>query len=260
MPELIPDYDFVVQQLKETLKTDPVLPFQQLEFRRDLTSSREQLKLSVQRWLDLCSEAGIACAGRNTTYTKGSRNAEYHFFVCASKKTANLVHWNMRQLSGMSGLRFALGIRPDHWELRALVRTNIPEVAIPDAIIHLTPRKLLPKYPRRSWVNAGMPFFNDIAVEWDSGSAVRADLVTKICNYAQVAQYQLWVAATIKRAETLLEVCYEVLPDANKKIGVIALDWRTGQCLGHCLPARGTPFLDLLESTMQEVQIPWSKH
>ncbi len=247
---------YAANQLKIVLRTDPVLPINHLEHRRDLTVTRERLHLSEQEWLDLCLEAQIHTALRDTTLSKGSRIREKHFFACASSKTAQLTHWNMRQLSGMAGIRFSLGIHPDHWELTALRRTNTPNEPIPDAIIHLEPRCLLDSKKTRSWHDAGFTYSEDIAVEWDSGSAVRTQLEAKVLAYKYVAYYQLWVAPTLARAITLQAICLKVLGDATR-VGVMVVDWRTGICSAATLPKRGTRLSSILEPTMREVHNAW---
>lgn len=251
-----PDEAFVFasQQLKRILRTDPVLPVNHLEHRYDLTPTRERLRLSERKWLDLCLEAQIHTAMHYTALSKGSRNPEKHFFVCASSKTAKLTHWNMRQLSGMAGVRFCLGIHPDHWELTALNRTNTPNQAIPDAIIHLEPRTLEAGKVKRNWHN-DFGYLNNIAVEWDSGSAVRTYLELKVKAYTEIAYYQLWVAPTIGRAKTLCEICLDVLD--HTRFGILAVDWRTGQCRGRYLPKQGTHLSAALEPTMKAVHQPW---
>ena len=254
MPLLNAGYRYTIEQLRRILRTDPVLPIKHLEYRHDLTFNRERLRLSEREWIDLCHAAQIHIAMHNTTLTKGSRVVEQHFFACASSKTSKLTHWNMRQLSGMAGVRFSLGIHPDHWELTALNRTNTPKHAIPDAIIHLEPRPLLVGKIKRDWFSY-FGYETDIAIEWDSGSAVRTHLESKVIAYAGISYYQLWVAPTMARANTLCDVCSTVLDPT--RFGVLAVDWRTGKLYGQYLPPRGTNLSAVLEPTMREVHQPW---
>jgi hypothetical protein len=246
----------IAGQLRKILRTDPVLPIKHLNFRRDLTPTRERLHLTEREWINLCLESQIHTAMHNTTFTKGSRTLESHYFACASSKTSKLTHWNMRQLSGMAGIRSSLGIHPDHWELMALRRTNVPNQAVPDAIIHLKPRTLEAGKQKRSWRNVGLTYFDDIAVEWDSGSATRSDLETKVEAYKEIACSQLWVAPTMARAKTLQDVCCRILEPFH--VGILVVDWRTGQCTGAGLPKRGTQLSEILEPTMREVHQPWN--
>jgi hypothetical protein len=251
------DANYTVAQLKSILRTDPVLPIAHLRYRYDLRPTRERLRLVEEDWIDLCHEEQLYVAERDTTLSKGSRRVEKHFFLCASSKVARFTHWNMRQLSGLAGTRFSLGIHPDHWELMALNRTNTPDQPIPDAIIHRHGQKLLPGYPKRSWSPFSFTYRSDIAVEWDSGSTVRQQLEQKFLSYTKVAQHQLWIAPTIDRANTLLSVGNQVLDDPCNHFGVMAVDWRTGLCQGASLPEQTSPFSNILEETMREVHVPW---
>jgi hypothetical protein len=190
---------------------------------------------SLEAMIAQLERDGFAVATRFVNLTKGSRHKDALSFVCKSSKISQFAGWNLRQLSGCAAIRHGLNILPSNWNLRALERTNIPDLAIPDVVVH--PPHLLP----------AAAFNQGIALEWDSGSATRSTLLEKAVSYAKVARCQLWATGSLERAATLLEILRRVLP--SEQCGAFAVDWRVGGLLGYVLPHTSS----LLSSSLERV-------
>ena len=241
-------------KIRRILQTDPVITAQQLEHRIGLIPSRIQHRPNSKDWFELLQNAEFACVERSVKTSVGARVSSVEQFICASKRVAALTDWNLRQLAGLTALRDGLSIPAEHWQLRALERTNLSDVAIPDAMIYESrankPKARFDEYGKfkglRPVIKASPASL--IAVEWDSGSATRTELTQKIQSYCLIAAHQIWAAPTVARAETILELLERELP--NRGLMVVAVDWRTGKLLRLMLADRGNGLRQVLTRVM----------
>lgn len=255
------DKSYVLKKVRRILRTDPVITTHQLENRLDFNPPEREIKPTAADWLGLLDSEGFVCIEHLVKTSVGARVKTPEQFVCASKRVAELTDWNLRQLAGLAALRYGLGIRSDNWQLRALERTNQSNVPIPDAMIHLSRATNPQVFQSDSYAFRGLRKVSKakpsevIAIEWDSGSATRTEMIGKIHSYAQVANYQIWVAPTTVRAKTITELLKDYLPiDASL---VVAVDWRSADLLWLMLPHRGSS-LEQFVSRVSNVDAPWS--
>jgi hypothetical protein len=241
-------------KIRRVLQTDPVITAQQLEHRNGLIAARVQNRPSAKDWFELLQKAEFACTERSVKTSVGARVSSVEQFICASKRVAALTDWNLRQLAGLAALRYGLGIPAEHWQLRALERTNLNDVAIPDAMIYESrankPKARFDEYGKFQGLRPISPTSPEalVAVEWDSGSATRTELTQKIQSYRLIAAHQIWAVPTLARAETILDLLKRELP--NRGLMVIAVDWRTGKLIRLMLPHRGTGLEQVLTRVM----------
>ena len=179
---LFPHKKALYTKIRTILRTDPVITSHQLEHRQGLIPDRIQIRPYSQEWYRLLKDADFACTECLVKTSVYARGASFEQFICASEKVAGLTNWNLRQLAGLAALRYGLGIRPEHWQLRALERTNLSNFAIPDAIIYESrankPKLKFDNNGRFNGIRKVDPASPEtiIAVEWDSGSATRTEL------------------------------------------------------------------------------------
>jgi hypothetical protein len=256
----LPQKPPTLQKLRRILQTDPVLPLKQLEARADLVFGSSTRKQSLEQWQRILELEGFALATRQTRLSVGARVSHLETFVCSSQRVSELTDWNLRQLAGLAALRYGLGIRPEHWQLRALERTNQHAQPIPDAMIHLAratnPVAMFSDSGKFQRMRTTQPATarTVIGVEWDSGSATRTELKQKILSYQQIAECQIWAVPTIARAKTIMESLSQHLP--VEVLMVIALDWRTGKLLAQMRPYRGTVLEQFLTRVIP-IDAPW---
>ena len=239
----------VQARLRQVLATDPVLTIGQLERRVDLILKSARFRPNPAEWAALLGSVGFALTERQVGTSVGARVKSLEVFVCSSTRVATLTDWNLRQLAGLAAVRYGLGVRAEHWQLRALERTNT-HMPIPDAMIRLVGDKPA----TATYRPPPLPVHALVALEWDSGSATRTELVEKIRSYAATATCQIWAAPTLKRAMTIHELLSHHLEPGH--LATLAVDWRSGQAIDLMLPDRGTVLFTAL-SRVVPLDAPW---
>jgi hypothetical protein len=240
------------KRLRRALQTDPVLTLEQLPQRTDL----EFLGLSAETCFELVQILGFAHTTRTLKTSIGARVTSQSTFVCSSAKVARLTDWNLRQLAGLAATRHGLGIHADHWQLRALERTNQSDVPIPDALVHLfratKPKLIITSSGLRIQPTRQVPTPEMlIAIEWDSGSTKIQEIENRADRYADLADQQIWLSPTVARAETIAEALTPIGGYAS-----LAIDWRTGELLDLMLEDRDNPLVPALARVMN-TDAPW---